>query len=313
MRTRRSVRSHGAGVILLYHRVAELHVDPWELAVTPVHFDEHLRVINQCATVLSLHDMTRHLADGSLPPRAVAVTFDDGYVDNVCTALPLLEHHDTPATFFVTTGVLNDQENEFWWDELQSLLLPSIDSSDGPQRPRPWRAWEPAPSVRHATYAAAWQQMQTLGHDERRARLTRLAEDIGRSSDPIQHRAMSVAELQQLSRSSLTEVGAHTVSHARLSAIDAAQQRRELVDSRRHLEDLLEQPVTAMSYPFGGEEDYSAETVSLAREAGYACACTAATATVHTGTDLFQLPRCFVPNVAGDRFEALLDRWLEGA
>src|SRR4051812_20673200 len=109
MRTGRAVRSHGAGVILLYHRIAELHVDPWELAVSPAHFDEHLRVIRTRATVLSLHDLLRHLRSNSLPPRAVAVTFDDGYADNACTALPLLEHHDTPATFFVTTGVLDDE------------------------------------------------------------------------------------------------------------------------------------------------------------------------------------------------------------
>src|SRR5215218_491100 len=109
-------------VILLYHRVAELRSDPWGLGVTPRHFAEHLKVLRQYAHPIGLQQLVQGLRDGVLPERSVAVTFDDGYADNLHGAKPLLERYDIPATFFLTTGFLG-QEREFWWDELDRLLL----------------------------------------------------------------------------------------------------------------------------------------------------------------------------------------------
>ena len=52
----------------------------------------------------------------------VVITFDDGYADNFHEALPLLREADCPATVFVTAGKIDDEE-EFWWDELERLIL----------------------------------------------------------------------------------------------------------------------------------------------------------------------------------------------
>ena len=68
-----------------------------------------------------------------------------------------------------------------------------------------------------------------------------------------------------------------------------------------------------LSYPFGGGADYTALTVSLAREVGFSCAFAAGSGSLRAGQDLFRIPRCMVPDVDGDRFEELLDGWLAGA
>src|SRR5262249_44019847 len=82
-----------APLILLYHRVANLPSDPQLLSVTPKHFREHLEILRQSAHPMRLQDMVRALRKNQLPRTAVAVTFDDGYADNLHNGKPLLDHY----------------------------------------------------------------------------------------------------------------------------------------------------------------------------------------------------------------------------
>src|SRR4029453_10445718 len=109
-------------LILMYHRVTELPNDPYLLAVTPKHFAEQLEVIRRYGVPMRLRQMVEALKDGKVPRRAVVITFDDGYADNLYTAKPLLERYEIPATVFMTTGHIGCP-HEFWWDELDRLLL----------------------------------------------------------------------------------------------------------------------------------------------------------------------------------------------
>jgi peptidoglycan/xylan/chitin deacetylase (PgdA/CDA1 family) len=110
------------GIILLYHRVAELPLDPQLLSVTPQHFAEHLDVMRKCGRASHISGLSRALESRNGKPCVIAVTFDDGYADNLYGAKPLLEHYDVPATVFVTAGYLGSQR-EFWYDELERILL----------------------------------------------------------------------------------------------------------------------------------------------------------------------------------------------
>ena len=329
-------RFERAGLVLLYHRIAELDLDPWELAVSPAHFEAHLDVIRRSATVLSLSDLIRHLENGAIPRRAVVVTFDDGYADNLVVAKPLLERYDVSATMFISTGPLGTR-HEFWWDELESVLLtgaplpphleleldgdshqwmlePTIDVSQDAGRYRHWHPWEPPPTQRHAAFAEIWRHLRTLREPARRPVLDRLAAWSGRNETArTSHRTLSYDDLRDLADSRLIDVGAHTVTHSRLSALADSEQRFELMTSRQHLQDVLGRPVISMSYPFGGREDYTSKTVAMAREAGFACACASVPGPVDARTDRFQVPRHFVGNVDGARFEEMLHQWSNAA
>src|SRR5262245_38761050 len=109
-------------LILMYHRVTELPNDPYLLAVTPKHFAEQLEVIRRYGVPMRLLQFVEVLRAGHIPNRAVVVTFDDGYADNLYQAKPLLARYEIPATIFVTAGQVGSQR-EFWWDELDRLLL----------------------------------------------------------------------------------------------------------------------------------------------------------------------------------------------
>src|SRR5262249_11986659 len=115
-------RFRSRALILMYHRVTELPNDPYLLAVTPEHFAEQMEEIRRYCVPMRLEELVDELEDGNIPNRGVVVTFDDGYADNLYQAKPLLERYEIPATVFVTAGQVGSRR-EFWWDELDRLLL----------------------------------------------------------------------------------------------------------------------------------------------------------------------------------------------
>ena len=136
----------GGAVILLYHRVYDADFDPWLLSVSPKNFDDQMAHLRRHYALLSLPELRQTLAAGRVPRAAVAVTFDDGYGDNLRNAKPILERHRVPATVFVTSGYVGAQR-EFWWDELERVVLhaprvpeqlavtyPGLDSNLGDRR-----------------------------------------------------------------------------------------------------------------------------------------------------------------------------------
>jgi peptidoglycan/xylan/chitin deacetylase (PgdA/CDA1 family) len=153
--------------------------------------------------------------------------------------------------------------------------------------------------------------LRRLRDPVRRAALDDLARWAGgdRPARPS-HRTLSNDGVRELARGTLIDIGAHTATHSRLSVLSSSEQRQELVSSRQYLEGILGRTVTAMSYPFGGRDDYTPLTVSLARDAGFSCACTSASGSVRAGADLLQLPRCFVRDLSGRQFATMMSMWL---
>ncbi len=108
----------------MYHRVSSLRHDPWGLAVTPKRFDEQIAFVRQHRTALSMKEMVAGLRTKTLPPNAFAITFDDGYLDNLLNAKPVLMRYGVPATVFIATGYTN-RNTAYWWDESAAMILES--------------------------------------------------------------------------------------------------------------------------------------------------------------------------------------------
>src|SRR5712692_6463733 len=102
-------------LILTYHRIADEPVDFFRLAVSPARFEEQLDVLRRTRHPLPLAQFVRDLVSGKLPPNAVALTLDDGYLDNLEAGKPRLAAADVPATVFLATGFVNRPER-LWWD-----------------------------------------------------------------------------------------------------------------------------------------------------------------------------------------------------
>ena len=121
-RLHRWLRRRDGPAILMYHRIATPDVDPWGLSVSPERFAEQVHALRARRTILSMDAFVARLQSGDLPHDAVALTFDDGYLDNLRQAKPILEAAEIPATVFLTTGRIGTGK-EFWWDELARMVL----------------------------------------------------------------------------------------------------------------------------------------------------------------------------------------------
>jgi peptidoglycan/xylan/chitin deacetylase (PgdA/CDA1 family) len=314
-------------VILLYHRVAELQTDPQLLAVTPKRFAEHLDVLRRRLRPISLADAARSIEARTIPRDAVVVTFDDGYADNLMEASPRLEAKEIAATFFVTSGQIG-RVDEFWWDELERLILmteslPSrlelaVDDlavsfafQTGCEFPKAhqllladWNVLQPNdPTERHALYRRMHNVMKGLSpaiRDRVLAHLRDWARDSG--SGRPSHRALTQTQLKTLGSVKLAEVGAHTVHHPALSALAPGDQAFEIEQSKAGIEEMTGRPVASFSYPFGGRQDYTMATVSMVKAAGFQSACSNFPGWVGRNSDPFQLPRFLVRNWTGEEF-----------
>jgi peptidoglycan/xylan/chitin deacetylase (PgdA/CDA1 family) len=314
----------------MYHRVAEPDLDPWGLSVSPVHFAEQLEVINKYFHPLSMQDLLKQLQRGKVPNRSVVVTFDDGYVDNLLDAKPLLAQYDVPATIFLVTEALVEERN-FWWDDLEwALLQPGtlpdhlelkvnnskyecylgdarMYSKEDRQKDRQRRPWDAPAGTRLAFFYVIWQHLWKLSKPERIEALNAICTWAGMNKDLRRAgRALNKQEVNVLIEGGLIEVGAHTVTHPSLTVLPRLQQLEEISSSKTQLENIIGYPVTDFSYPHG---DYSLETLKLVHKAGFQSASTTNIKCVFPDADPFQLPRFQVDDWSGDQFLRRLARW----
>jgi peptidoglycan/xylan/chitin deacetylase (PgdA/CDA1 family) len=281
-RLRRRRPTQGWAVILMYHSISTGRPDPWHLCVAAELFAEQLRVLRERFRVVSLPEVRGALAAGEQLSRAVAITFDDGYRDNLLVAKPILEEHGLPATVFVTTSYV-DSDRDFWWDELEAFCASAgVASRD------------------------LWQELQAMPHEERAERLDGLWASI-HTQRPASSLPLSADELQCLADGGLVAVGAHTVTHPHLSSLPGPAQRHEIEASKAYLSEVVGRPVQDFSYPHG---DFARETRALVRSAGFETACTTHAAPVTGKTSRFELPRIQVANWDAAALERELERRL---
>lgn len=298
-------------LILGYHRVAEEAADPYGLCVAPSRFDEQLEALRRLARPISLVELARAVQDGNVPGGAVALTFDDGYADNLYEAKPVLERHGVPATVFAVTGFLGQ---EFWWDALERILLGGQPLPDrlevylGAEGFRWVGRAEPGTSARRRLFWTLYERLRRMPDDDRRQALRVLFRWAGMSPSPPEvRRALRRDEVQALVAGGLVDVGAHSVTHPDLGALTPSGRRSEITESKRALEELLGREVPTFSYPHGGCPPGVRAAV---RQAGFACGCASRTDVVRGRSDLYRMPRFWVPDWDGERFARWLGRWL---
>lgn len=310
-------RSTAHGLILMYHRVAGETSDPWGLCVAPEHFREQLDVLSRFADVVPLPDLSSRLRVGRKQRPVVAISFDDGYADNLHQALPLLENADMPATVFVATAWIGGEP--FWWDALaaavfQTATLPPRLHLPIDGEPFAWatagsNGGSPTPAERRALHLALWRRLQAADASSRSAALGELAALLEAPAVPgALARPMTEDELRRLASSPLIDIGGHTMSHCPLPKRHAAEQFREIAGSRERCGEITGRLPTSFAYPHG---DYDAATPTIVARAGFTRACSSEQDLVWETGDPFLMPRCSVLDGDGDAFQRRLRReWL---
>ena len=296
-------------LVLGYHRIADVGWDPQRLCVSPGHFAEQLEVLKDAAKPVTLQAVVQSISEGGALGRAFAVTFDDGYADTLEDALPMVERPGGPASVFVPTGMIGKPfgwcEIEHWITEAESL--PAKISISAEESVFQWQ-------MDFDTRNERGRLLQELGdffraiptrlHDEAldRARGSLGGEALGGSGI----RAMSAGQIEELSNSQFIEIGSHLVTHTPMDRLAIDEQRRELQESRKVLEEITGCVVDSFAYPNSVVSDVAP---SLAREVGYRSGVAGHADTVWPGCDPFVLPRVWPGDWDGDRFARWLRWW----
>ena len=281
--------SHGRLSILIFHRILE-RADPL-LPFEPYarQFDDVLAHVKRQFNVLPLREAVVRLKARTLPSRALCLTFDDGYADNLTVAAPLLVKYALPATVFVATGYLGTSMwNDRVIEAIRATRKPELDlACMGLQR----YALSSLDDRRHLIDVVLT-SIRYLPYSDREKRVQDIV-DIAETA-PAPSRMLTEGSLRDLAALGI-DIGAHTVTHPILARTAARDAWSEIMESRQHLERVLSRPIELFAYPNGRPNtDYGREHVRMVREAGFAAAVTTAYGAASASTDVFQLPR-FAP------------------
>jgi len=289
-------------LVLMFHDLrTEGDFANW-LRVSEREFRIHLEWLRSLGRFVSPEEATHPDALPTDRPHFL-LTFDDGYVNNVKLALPILEHYEVPALFFVSTHALQSQQ-PFWFDvvvtAIQAARLSSLDLQ---------------------AYGLRSYRFRSNGDQDRWADINRVLEEIKRVGDE-DHAAVEEAlrfirekyqdvlepnlqrcrplhrdEVARMARSRWCHIGSHSHHHRILTRQTDDDLRHELATSRRILEELCDRPVLDLAYPNGNADD---RVIAAAKNSGYQRGYTTDVGTVTRHTDPMTIPRIGVDGVGPD-------------
>jgi peptidoglycan/xylan/chitin deacetylase (PgdA/CDA1 family) len=304
-----------AGIILLYHRVAQPPADPFRTCVTAESFERQLQTLGRRFPFAGLDELVERLdaRDGNGQP-LVVLTFDDGYADNLYSAQPIAQAAGVPITVFIA-GRPTREQRPFWWDELAALVYGGNGSRatdvtlviEGHRR----RLSLGSERRRSRACIELHRLLRPLDPDTRRAILDEIAAQTGARYQSSYGRPLTAEELKAFAADPATRIGAHTVNHVALSALSADDQLSELRESKQAVEEVVGRRVDYFSYPFGRAADLGAGIARPVRDAGYRAACTTIQAAVGRDDSRYLLPRLTVHEQDAESLVARVTKLLE--
>ncbi len=319
-------------IVLMYHRIADSQADVWNIAISPENLEEQLKYLKKAGRVIPLKELVKEVRNKKIKKNSVVITFDDGYADNFYIAKPLLEKYNLPATFFIPSINIG-QQKEFWWDELEQIILytkelPSsisitinditIELSLNDEnkltdeiisRQIAWKAYEEPPStLRCDIFLKIWEALKPLKNEQQQEYLKTIRSWAGCNiSSRPQYQCMSIEQMKILAENELFTIEAHSSTHAALAFHDKSFQDKELISNKNYLEKILNKKIDMLAYPYGS---YNTDTIKAATGAGFEFAFTTDEESVSNKTEIHRVGRFQVKNQNATQFAESMERWL---
>lgn len=276
--------------ILIYHQVLPEYDPMRPDEATKETFTWQMALISRYMTPISLADAMEGLRNNTLPQNAVCVTFDDGYINNLTIAQPILERYQVPATVYIATAfsdgknMFNDRIFDLIGDsqrqrfDLSAIELGEVEVSD--YQSRLDLSYQIIGKTKYLHYALRVETIDKLYKDN--------------AVQEYPRRMMTSEQIKTLSDQGV-EIGAHTHDHPILRTLGVAEQSQQIAQSKSILETILDKKVTQFAYPNGKlDDDYSLETVEIVKQCGFENAVSTIQGVSDRSTDTFQLQR-FLP------------------
>jgi peptidoglycan/xylan/chitin deacetylase (PgdA/CDA1 family) len=279
--------------ILIFHRVLPRFDPLLPGEMYAERFDRVCGWVSRWFNVLPLGEAVQRLQSGTLPARAIAITFDDGYADNLVVAAPILRRHGLSATFFIATAYLDGGRmfNDTVIETVRRTERQALDVS--------------------SLHLATVDRLPLATVAERRRAIDTLIDAVKYLDPPTRLRAvdeltrlgqvtppsdlmMTRDQVRALSASGM-QLGAHTRNHPILARLGVEEARAEIEGGKADLENIADRGIELFAYPNGRPgADYTPGSVQLVKSAGFRAAVSTAWGAASRGCDVFQLPR-FTP------------------
>lgn len=263
--------SGNKNIILNYHGVLPEpfpRINNRHLSTT--QFEADLKFLLRHFQVVTLTDIfTNPVAAGSNQRPKVAITFDDGFENNLSYALPILEKYNCPATIFVLSASIEDPHYVNWADLVDlAYVLPEWENIDlmGKNFVRGANGYQ----SQDANPILLPDFIKNQGQD-RLLPLEQLAQKVLKSTEAskkfhLHLKLMDAHQVKQLAQSKVIEIGSHSKYHFNLGRVEPRLAEDELRKSKTEIEELIQKEVKSIAYPDG---DYSSQVKDLAEQAGY--------------------------------------------
>jgi len=270
-----SQRSSNRRMILYYHGVTKNAFSRYSgrpfLTAT---FEKHLRYLKGNFSIVPLAEIFDMYRNDIIPARqTIAITFDDGFLNNYENVFPLLKKYGVPATIFVSACSVEDPDAILFFDLIHSIYQVSMEglniSGHHFEKHAVYDFFDNAGNLPIQDY------IKLLGAFERDALLSHLKKQFrtemaaGRI-DPLMWRLMNADQMKELSDSGLVEIGSHGYSHFNLANIEESIMEDEITRSKKLIESAILKPVITFSFPDGS---YNEAVKSACLRAGYRNLC----------------------------------------
>lgn len=277
--------------IFKYHQILPevSAMDGGDLPLEVFHWQ--MKWVKKNMEVVSLEEGLSLLAEGRLPKRVAAITFDDGYAADASCVVPILKDFGFSATFFISSGYLYGQ---CMWHEILRIAL----------RHTQQKVLDLSP-IQLGRHSIATEQARALAYEklsldlkyrslaERQYLLDHIRNAAGTNAESPEL-MLNETQVKQLAMEGM-EVGSHTVDHPILSCEADSQAVYQIKMDKENLERVVGRPIKYFAYPNGiPGKDFAKRHVEIVRDCGFKAAVTTSAGVVRKNGDYWQLPR-FTP------------------
>ena len=282
----------GKGAILVYHRVVkdeELEEDlELGLTVSCSSFEKHIKEIKSKYKICSMDEFVKNLKKKT-NEFMVAITFDDGYKDNLYQALPILTKHEVPASIYVTTRFLN-QEVDIWWYELGEVIQNKKEINFEYQGKK-FNFLLDNKKQKFLAYQNLMKLFKSLKIDAQSELIEKITNTKKRKN--YSDICLNSEEILMLEKNPLITINSHGHNHQNLKILNDEEVKYEITKSLEVLENLINRKVKHFAYPFGGKDQVSAREYNIIEDMNFDSAVIGSVYPIKN-CNFFSLPRIYV-------------------
>lgn len=259
-------------VIINYHSFVKRLDSSIEVHPTVTHkikdFEKEIRFLKKHFDIVSLDTIVNRLKEGRkfLRP-TVSITVDDGFKDNYDLLFPLLKKYGVTVTIFLTTGVIGTKER-LWVNKLESMFLNTVRKSIRLNGIFKGVLFEIATmEEKRSVYLQVVRRLKNIDIQERDEYLKVIEKRLGVPVYDAPH-MLNWDQVREMYKAGI-HFGGHTVNHPILTSVSLEEGKKEILESKKKIEEELGRPIKHFAYPNGRPQDFDEDLREYCKEIGF--------------------------------------------